>query len=565
MNLNNESRFGQIPKVEIPRSRFPKSHGHTTTWNAGDLIPLDVQEIVPGSTVSFDMGNVIRLQTLIDPVMSNIYFDAYTFFVPMRLLWNHTKEFFGENTSAPWAQTTNYTIPQLEAPSGGWITGTIADYFGVPIGVSGLSVNALPFRAYALICNEWFRYSPITTPCNVSVDDTTRIGVNTGTYVTDTQLGGLPFKVKRLPGDPWSSCLPAPQCSANDVTVPLGTTAGVYTGATDYPFANFPKDGSGVAYDLRLKKDYDGSNPSAGTLKVNSVGGVTANADSSSGVSGLIPTNLYADLTNATAASINQLRQAFAIQRYYEKLARSGNRYREILMGLYGTTPQDSRMMIPEFLGSSRQVININQVVQSSGTMNYTSPTNDGSGFDSTPQGTVTAYSQTNGKKHHITHSFQEHGYMITLACCRYDHNFSDGLEPMWTRKEKLDFYAPVFANLGEQSVRLDTIYATGTSSDSETFAYNEAWYDYRYQPSRTSSEMRPKATNSLASWHLGDNYTSRPYFSDSWIRETPDNLDRCLAVTHSTANQFFGDFYFHQTVTAPMPVNSVPGLIDHF
>lgn len=562
MNLNQESRFGQIPKVQIPRSRFPKSHGHTTTWNAGDLIPLDVQEVVPGSTISFDMGNVIRLQTLIDPVMSNIYFDAYTFFVPMRLVWNHTKEFFGESTTAPWAQTTVYTVPQLESPAGGWTTGTLADYFGVPVGIDGLSVNALPFRAYALICNEWFRYSPVTTPCNVSVDDTTRVGVNTGSYVTATQCGGLPFRVKRLPGDPWSACLPAPQCSANDVTVPLGTTAGVYTGGTDYDFSAFPKDSSNAAYPLHIRKNIDGSKMSGvNTLTVDD--GVTYGHSGSvtTGDPGVIPVNLYADLSNATAASINQLRQAFAIQRYYEKLARSGNRYREILMGLYGTTPQDSRMMIPEFLGSSRQVINIHQVVQNSSTVSMAPEMS----YEGTPQGTVTAYSQTNGKKHHITHSFQEHGYMITVACCRYDHNFSDGLEPMWTRKEKLDFYAPVFANLGEQSVRLDTIYATGTSADKETFGYNEAWYDYRYQPSRTSGEMRPKASGSLASWHLGDNYTSRPYLDDTWIRESPDNLDRCLAVSHDTANQFFGDFYFHETVTAPMPVNSVPGLIDHF
>lgn len=561
--LNNESKYGQIPKIEIPRSRFPMNHGHKTSFNVGEIIPIDCMEVIPGSTIDFDISHVVRMQTMLDPIMDNLYLDEYSFFVPMRLVWNHTKEFFGENTTAPWKQTTTYQIPQITAPSGGWNVGTLADYFGIPTGVGNLSVNALPFRAYALTMNEWFRYTPVTTPCNVPVDDTTQSGSNGSSYVTDVVNGGTPFIAKKLTSSPFENALPSPQCGP-DVTVPLGQYASVVTTGDTIPFSKFPKfedSGNKYSYPVLYKLSNDAGITSNSLLSTNTNGQSNISLSTTENYASITPRNLYADLENATASSINQLRTAFAIQRYYEKLSRAGNRYREQLQTLYGVTPQDSRVQIPEFLGHSRSIININQVVQTSGTVSTT----EENGTETTPQGTLTAYSQTNGKTKRITKSFCEHGYLITLAIVRYDHSYPDGLEPMWTRKDHLDVYQPTFANLGEQKIRNDSLFAQGTSADSEAFGYQEAWYDYRWKPSRVSGEMRPKATNTLASWHLADNYASLPTLSDTWVREDKTNLDRCLAVTSSVSNQFFGDFYVNMKVTAPMPVYSVPGLIDHF
>lgn len=554
----NKYTFSSHPAdIDIKRSKINKNCSVKTSFNVGDLIPFYVDEVLPGETRQIKTSEVVRLQTLVTPVMDNIFMDIYYFYVPSRILWSHWREFMGENTTAPWIQTTTYTVPQITSPSGGWNVGTIADYFGIPTGVDGLSVNALPFRAYAMICNEWFRDENLTTPCNVPLTDATVTGSNGGTYVTDVVLGGKPFKAAKM-HDYFTSCLRAPQ-KGPDVTIPLGTTAGVFTSATDYPFSAFPRDANNDAYPIRLKNTDNGGVLSNSDKEVYLSGYQNKNglaADSTPHtVSGeavsLYPSNLYADLTNATAASINQLRLAFQIQKFYERAARGGTRYREMLKSHFGVTSPDARMQIPEYLGGSRCNLNVNQVVQ-----------NSESG--TTPQGHVAAYSQTNHSHGDFIKSFTEHGYIMGLAVVRYDHTYQNGVERMWSRKSMFDFYFPEFANIGEQSVLNKEIFAQGLPKDNETFGYQEAWAEYRYKPSHVTGEMRSSYAQSLDSWHLADDYSTLPSLSDAWIREDKSNVDRCLAVQSSVSNQCFADIYVQSAVTLPMPLYSIPGLMDH-
>lgn len=563
MSRNAESHFAVNPtRIDMSRSRFDRSSSYKTTFNVGQIIPFYVDEVLPGDTFSIDTSKVVRMQTLLTPVMDDIFLDTYYFFVPNRLTWSHWKQFMGENTESAWIPSVEYEVPQLTAPEGGWNIGTIADYMGIPTGVSGLSVNALPFRAYALIMNEWFRDENLSDPLNIPVTDATVQGVNTGTFVTDVAKGGLPYTAAKY-HDYFTSALPAPQ-KGPDVMIPIAEAANAYV----YPAPslnpdlteNFnPLQWVNSSGNILTKSDMnwsslgfhrDGNNNLTNNTRVRG----TNDSLSSLNETPIIPGNLIAKFDGVSqAATINQLRLAFQIQKLYERDARGGTRYIEILKSHFGVTSPDARLQRPEYLGGNRIPININQVVQSSST--------DASG---TPQGNTAAYSLTSDNHSDFTKSFVEHGFIIGVMVARYRHTYQQGLERFWSRKDRFDYYFPVFANIGEQAIKNKEIYAQGTVKDDEVFGYQEAWADYRYRPNRVTGEMRSSAPQSLDVWHLGDDYESLPSLSDSWIREDSKTVNRVLAVSDNVSAQLFCDIYVRNLCTRPMPLYSIPGLIDH-
>lgn len=559
MTRNTNSRFALNPtRLDMSRSRFDRSSSYKTTFNVGQLIPFYVDEVLPGDTFSVDTSKVVRMQTLLTPVMDNIYLDTYFFFVPNRIVWEHWRELMGENTQSAWLPQVEYSVPQITSPAtDGWKVGTIADYMGIPTGVPGLSVNALPFRAYALICNEWFRDENLSDPLNIPVGDSTVAGVNTGNYITDVAKGGLPFMAAKY-HDYFTSCLPAPQ-KGPDVTISA-------VGPDYLPVVSRPAlvgsalDSSEVISGLRGNQMNGGtatSTPSllngSNRLGVTSVGqSVTWQDFNTSSPQSFVPANLWAvNDGSLPVATINQLRTAFQIQKLYERDARGGTRYIEILKSHFGVTSPDARLQRPEYLGGSRIPININQVVQNSET-------------STTPQGNTAAYSLTVDSHSEFTKSFVEHGFIIGLMVARYDHSYQQGLERFWSRKDRFDYYWPVFANLGEMAVKNKEIFAQGSDKDDEVFGYQEAWADYRYKPSRVTGEMRSQYAQSLDVWHLADDYEQLPSLSDSWIREDPATVNRILAVSDQLSAQLFCDVRIRCLATRPMPLYSIPGLIDH-
>ncbi len=570
MSRNENTRFALNPtNLDLSRSTFRRDHSVKLSYNVGDIIPFYVDEVLPGDTFQLKTSMVSRMQTLLTPMMDNLYIDTYFFFVPNRIVWQHWKELMGENTESAWIPTVEYSVPQITAPVGGWNIGTIADYFGIPTGIDNLSVNALPFRAYALIMNEWFRDENLSDPLDIPVNDATVTGVNTGNYITDVAKGGLPFKAAKF-HDYFTSCLPSPQ-KGPDVTIPVA-------GSTNMPVMTLadlvPDPGTNplsfVPYTATLRNS-NNENPQdvivsrlAGSTSGNYSGTFNASkvnmplygiSDTYSGsAQPIIPNNLWAVNDGAvSAATINQLRMAFQIQKLYEKDARGGTRYIEVLKSHFGVTSPDARLQRPEYLGGNRIPVNINQVVQSSGTQP-----------DGTPLGDTAAFSVTTDVHGDFIKSFVEHGFILGLMVARYDHTYQQGLERFWSRKDRFDYYWPVFANIGEQAVLNKEIYATGQATDNEVFGYQEAWADYRYKPSRVCGEMRSKAQTSLDVWHLADDYSKLPSLSDAWIREDKANVDRVLAVTSAVSNQMFADIYVQCKATRPMPVYSIPGLIDH-
>lgn len=556
MNRNTQSHFSQVPRADIARSRFDRSSTVKTSFNVGQLIPFYVDEVLPGDTFSVDTSKVVRMQTMVTPIMDNIYLDTYWFFVPSRILWEHWRELMGENRESAWIPKTEYSVPQVTAPSGGWEVGTIADYMGIPTGVSNLSVNALPFRAYAEIVNEWFRDQNLQDPINISYGDATVAGSNGDNYLLDLVKGGQPFIAAKY-HDYYTSCLPGPQKGV-DVELPLGALPDIpvktgdshisYSDLSGLPKLEFAtgaslKDGAYPLY------SYHFQNGKPSELWA----GTTAATSSYSGE--ILPSNLWAigSGESLNSATVNQLRLAFAIQKFYERDARSGTRYVEVLKAHFGVTSPDSRLQRPEYLGGNRVPININQVVQQSATVS-----------GGTPQGTPVGLPQTADSNSDFTKSFVEHGFVIGLMVARYDHTYQQGLDRMWSRKTRFDYYFPVFANIGEQPVLNKEIYAQGNATDDEVFGYQEAWADYRYRPSRVTGQMRSQYDQSLDVWHLADDYNLLPTLSSSWIQEDYHTVDRVLAVSSELANQLFADIYVKLNCVRPMPVFSVPGLIDH-
>lgn len=562
MNRNSESHFAQVPHAEIQRSRFTRANNHKTTFNEGQLIPIYLDEVLPGDTHQINMSALVRMATPIYPIMDNLWMDTYFFFVPNRLVWEHWREFNGQNNTTHWEQPVDYTIPQIKAPAGGWTKGTLADYFGLPTYTGNISVSALPFRAYCLIFNEWFRDQNLQDPAMVNLDDATVTGSNTGDYVTNAQLGAEPLKAAKM-HDYFTSALPSPQ-KGPDVSIGLAGIAPIYWANENKQFWGTGSESMALGISVfndqsnaLISRKVEGKNNWApgelntekpdGTIPVTAKAGRTQTENA----------YLAADLSEVASITINQLRQAFALQRLYERDARGGTRYTEILKAHFGVTSPDARQQRPEYLGGYHMPININQVIQQSAT-------------DTTsPQGNTAAYSVSTMSRNLVTKSFTEHGFVMGLAVVRQDHTYQQGIRRFWSRKDRTDFYWPALANLGEQAILNKEIFAQGNNEDDEVFGYQEAWADYRYAPSYVTGAFRSNLSEderggSLDAWHLADYYSELPSLSDTWIEEGDESMNRVLAVSSEVENQFLADMYFVNKTTRPMPLYSVPGLIDH-
>lgn len=577
MNRNVESHFSMLPSAEISRSKFDRAQDVKFTFNVGDLIPFYVDEVLPGDTFDITTSKVVRMQTLLTPVMDNIYLDTYFFFVPNRLTWKHWRELMGENRESAWYPEVEYSVPQIKAyakaPSatvnnGIVHTGDIFDYMGVPVGtveegvVSSdyeFSFNALPYRAVCMIFNDWFRDENLTDPINWSDGDA-------DVLLSDLQYPGagasnlsLPFKAAKY-HDYFTSALPSAQ-KGPPVSVPAGFNVNIGPGwAVTTPTGpqSYYNTGSHLPLSFALS---DGTIPNSHWLGTSAVKD-TSDVDRSvlttytEVTSNRIwPNNLFAapssNQQTGLSILINDLRYAFQLQKLYERDARGGTRYIEIIRSHFGVDSPDARMQRPEYLGGNRIPISIHQITnQSQGENEFL--------------GDLGAMSLTTDKHSDFVKSFTEHGFVIGLCVARYDHSYPQGLERFWSRKTRFDYYWPVFANLGEQAILKKEIYLTGTESDDDVFGYQERWAEYRYKPNRVAGEMRPGIDNTLDSWHFADYYSSVPYLSDSWIREDKTNVDRTLAVTSQVANQLFADIYIQNETTRPMPLYSIPGLVDH-
>lgn len=539
MNRNSEQHYAQVPHAEIRRAKFQRDFNLLTTMNEGDLVPIYLDEVLPADTFKINLNALVRMATPLYPVMDNAYMDFYFFFVPARLLWKHFQNLMGQNDSTFWAETTEYTTPVTTAPEGGWNVGTLADYFGIPTGVSGLKVNSLPFRAYAKVWNEWFRDENLQQPVTQSMDDTTTAGVNTGKNLSDAEAGGLPLKVCKYK-DYFTSCLPSPQKAAEPVTIPLTGNA---------PIKGYKDEGRTNPVTGEASTFYSIGPAEAGEkVQVGQIGADKQGLAMYWGKNGSL-TYLGAELGNITGATINELRQAIAVQHIFERDARTGTRYKEILKGAWGVTSPDARLDRSEYIGGHRMPINVNQVIQTSST-------------DSTsPQGNTGAYSMTTLSRNMCTYSATEHGYVLGLAAIRVDHSYQQGLSRLWTRNTRFSYYDPMLANLGEQAVLNQEIYAQGKPQDEEVFGYQEAWADYRYRTNMVTSEMRSTYAQTLDAWHYADKYGELPTLSSSWIKEGTENIDRTLAVQSSNSHQFICNFYYEQAWTRPMPIYSVPGI----
>jgi hypothetical protein len=534
MNRNSEQHYAQVPHAEIRRAKFQRDFNLLTTMNEGDLVPIYLDEVLPADTFKINLNALVRMATPLYPVMDNAYMDFYFFFIPSRLLWKHFQNLMGQNDSTFWAEPTEYTTPVTTAPEGGWNVGTLADYFGIPTGVSGLKVNSLPFRAYCKVYNEWFRDENLQQPVTQSMDDTTTTGVNTGTNLTDAEAGGLPLKVCKYK-DYFTSCLPSLQKSTEPVTIPMLGNAKI--GVCDID-GNMLNSGS----ESRAMQNFYYNQPNG---KIEESVKATTASTTAVATSGY----LMADLGSATTATINDLRQAIAVQHIFERDARTGTRYKEILKGAWGVTSPDARLDRSEYIGGHRMPINVNQVIQTSST-------------DSTsPQGNTGAYSMTTLSRNMCTYSATEHGFVLGLAAIRVDHSYQQGLSRLWTRSTRFSYYDPMLANLGEQAVLNQEIYAQGQAKDEEVFGYQEAWADYRYRTNMVTSEMRSTYAQTLDAWHYADKYDALPTLSSSWIKEGTENIDRTLAVQSSNSHQFICNFYYSQAWTRPMPIYSIPGI----
>ena len=557
MNREAELHYSNIPSIDISRCKLTKAHDHKKTFNTGEIVPIYVDDLVPGTTVQMKMSEVVRMMTPITPVMDNAFMDIMFFFVPYRLVWDHWINFMGENDTAPWAQSNNYEIPQITCPSGGWEKGSLADHFGLPTKVygNGWSCNALPFRSYCKIYNDWWRDENLKTPVYITTGDSTTTGKNKGSNydpITDTECGASPLKAAKL-HDLFTSALPQAQ-KGPSVTVPLGQYAPLKGADTGNPSVQTNLIDKDLWFDS--SKQY--------LLRDDQGNALMANKEIA----------LVTDLSQAVGATVNQLRQAFAVQKFYERAARGGSRYIETIRSHFTVTSPDFRLQRSEYLGGKRVPINMNQVVQTDATSNalypeYTDPTNPSPSTlkwvskENTPQGNLAAYSATADTDEDLfTYSTTEHGCLMGVAVIRTNHSYQQGLDRMWSKKSMFDFYWPELANLGEQAILNKEIFLQGKAEDEEAFGYQEAWYEYRYKPDIITGELRSNYDQSLDIWHYGDDYPSLPALGSEWIDEPTENMARTLAVQNH--DQFFGDFYFAPKYVLPMPLYSVPGLIDH-
>jgi len=524
-----EHAFSMVPQAQIPRSSFDRSHGHKTTFDAGKLVPIFIDEALPGDTFNLELTAFARMATPIFPIMDNLFMETFFFAVPYRLVWENWERFNGAQDDP--GDSIDFTIPVATVPGGGYVEGSLADYMGVPTGVDPIEVSGLPVRAYYRIFNEWFRDQNLTNSITIGlqVDDATTSGFN-----------GTPAnRMKRH--DYFTSCLPWPQ-KGDSVTLPLGTTAIVLPTTTDHTTGAWT---AGTKY----RDTVAGAVVNAKILETNAGGFITAGGAAGGGGSVAYPANLYADLSTATAATINQLRQAFQVQKLLERDARGGTRYTEIVRSHFGVVSPDARLQRPEYLGGGSSRVNISPVAQTSETA-------------STPQGNLSAFGTAHLHNHGFTKSFTEHCIVIGLVNVRADLTYQQGLNRMWSRQTRYDFYWPALAHIGEQAVLSKEIYADGSGSDEDVFGYQERYAEYRYKPSLVTGAFRSNAAATLDAWHLSQEFSSRPVLDTTFMTDSPP-LDRVIAV--AAEPHFLFDGYFNFRCARPMPLYGVPGLIDHF
>lgn len=517
-----DHNFSRVPSVEIPRSSFDRSHGVKTTFDSGWLIPILVDEALPGDTFNVSLTALARLATPIKPIMDNMFLDTFFFAVPNRLVWENWEKFNGAQDNP--GDSTDYTIPQITAPTT-VVENSLYDYMGIPPGVPNVSINALPIRSYHLIWNEWFRDENLQNSAIVRKTDASE------------SYNDYSLKRRGKRHDYFTSCLPWPQ-KGNEIQIPLGTTAPVRSAGNGFPL--FTAAGTADPFALQTR---------TGTTEVDKAG---FNAGQVANLAWSDP-RLETDLSAASAATINSLRLGFQIQRMLERDARGGTRYTEIIRSHFGVISPDARLQRPEYLGGGTTMVNVNPVAQ-------TSDIN----IQNTPKGDLSAYGQAIVGNHGFTKSFTEHCTIIGLVCVRADLTYQQGLNRMWSRTTRYDFYWPALSHIGEQAVLNKEIYwqGDGDTNDNQVFGYQERYAEYRYKPSLVTARMRSKSSAKLDVWHLAQEFDALPTLNDTFIVENPP-VKRTIAV--QAEPDFLFDGYFSMRCARPMPMYGVPGMIDHF
>lgn len=558
---NDMHSFAATPQANIPRSRFDMPFNTKFTGNAGDLIPFYVQEVLPGDTFDVSTSLVCRLQTLIHPIFDNIVLDTYYFFVPNRLVWDNWKHFMGEPNKA-WVPDQEWTIPKINVPIKvqtanenrfgyyGDYKDSIIDYMGVGLTVTDqvieattFPINAIPIRAYNKIYDDWFRDENLEDPINLYTGDNDLSWILPNGEHPDSLIGGPCRKAAKL-HDYFTSALPQAQ-RGEPATLTVGGVGNIKLNTTTnyYKLSN------------PLQFVHSGSTPGqavGGNVRINSdkmlTSGLTTGGDNVDQI------NLYLPFAGQSLGiTVNDLRMAFQVQKFMERSARGGARYIEIIKSMFGVESPDARLQRSEYLGGHRVPINIHQIVNTSESID-------------SPLGNVGAMSVTSDVHKDFIHSFTEHGYVLGICTVRYKHSYAQGMDKHWLRNTRFDYYWPVFAHIGEQPVKNIEIYSGGNIiENSRVFGYQEAWSEYKHKPNRVAGEMRPGVPNTLASWTLSDYYTSQPTLSESWIKEDKMPIDRAIAVTSAVADQFLFDIMVNCKSTRPMPLYSIPGLVDHF
>lgn len=536
--------FSLVPSAEIRRSSFDRSHGYKTTFDSGRLVPFFLDEALPGDTFNLSCSLFARLATPIAPFMDNLFLETFFFFVPARLVWDHWQAFNGEQAKP--GASTDYLVPLSKVTN--LQNGTIGDYFGLPTNVKKpLSVSALPGRSLALIWNEWFRDENLQDPLDFVTDDT-------GKVLAEGDFYAMPPLPRGKRHDYFTSALPWPQ-KGDSVDLPLGGRLNI-VGPRVKEMSTVGNLVKFTGSDGHFGSDEGYFNNNQENVRFFPPVSDEPNRFSLTGLSSIKyvdGSNLgswYGDLTTSTAISINSMRQAFQVQRLLERDARGGTRYTEIIRSHFGVISPDARLQRPEFLGGSSTRININPVQQTSGTTEVS------------PQGNLAAYGVAGDNFHGFTHSFTEHGYIIGLVNVRADLTYQQGLNRLWSRETRFDFYWPSLANLGEQAILNKEIYAQGTSEDDDVFGYQERYAEYRYFPSLITGKFRSTDPQSLDIWHLSQKFENLPRLNAEFIQDKPP-LKRVIAVPSEP--EFLLDVYFKMNCVRPMPVYSVPGMIDHF
>lgn len=548
-------RFSDAPAMYMRRTKFDRSHVYKTTFNSGKLIPVFVDEVLPGDTTRMSINYFARLATPIKPIMDNIYLDWFFFFVPNRLVWEHWQNFCFEQEDPD--DSTDYVIPAITATgnSENGYVGSLWDYFGLPVNTTGnlSGISALPFRAVYLIWNEWFRDENLQKSVKIQKGDTNEVldsarsseqpswVFKSGTSI----VPGLACPPRGKRHDYFTSALPWTQ-KGPGVEIPLGTSAPI-RGLSVSTVSNLVTSTGSVS---ALQNSYFPDKYTYGLVTSANNAGKTAISNNVAAASGNV-SDIYADLTTATSYTINSLRTAFQMQKFYERLARGGSRYTEVLRSFFGVVSPDARLQRPEFLGSFTKMVNVNPIAQTSAT------------DDTSPQGNLSAYGVTAAKFHGFTKSFVEHGYIIGFVCARADLTYQQGINKMWLRSTVYDFYWPTFAHLGEQAIELREIYAQGSEADTTVFGYQERYAEYRYKPSQITGKFRSSVTGgNLDVWHLSQFFSNVPTLNEEFITENPP-VKRIIAVQDEP--EFLLDIGFRYTTVRPMPMFGTPGLVDHF